>query len=152
MIHSYGSEKLPTMLFVPGFGDDSSVFGPLAATVLASHYRIAIVDFPGFGRAPCLEAPTTLEPFAYIVHNIADRQWACIVVAHSAGSIIASLAARRESSTIDTIISLEGNLTAEDAYFSGTAVGYSNAEDFRSAILARLDAMAQTQPGIARYR
>lgn len=152
IIRSYRSEQLPTLLFVPGFGDDSSVFEPLAATALASHYRLSIVDFPGFGGAPCVEQPTTLESFADLVHNIADQQQACVVVAHSAGSIIASLAAGRASSTIDTIISLEGNLTAEDAYFSGTAADYNTAADFRRAFLSRLDAMAQAQPIIARYR
>lgn len=152
VIRSYGADVLPTMLFVPAFGDDSGVFSPLAETQLARRYRLVTFDLPGFGGTPRLETPATLENLADVVHLTAAREQARIVVAHSVGSITASLAARRETSTIDTIISLEGNLTAEDAYHSGTAAHYDNAADFRRAFLARLDSMAKDQPVIARYR
>ena len=36
-------------------------------------------------------------------------------------------------------MSLEGNLTVEDAYFSGATADYDSAESFRAAFLDRLD-------------
>ncbi len=62
------------------------------------------------------------------------------------------MAARRDGSPIDTVFSLEGNLTAEDAYFSGTAADYPSADEFKTAFLARLDKMASAQPVVVRYR
>ena len=74
------------------------------------------------------------------------------ILAHSVASIIATLAAQRQGSPVTTIISLEGNLAPEDAYFSGTAAQYQNPEDFRAAFLARLGEMAKGQPEVARYK
>jgi hypothetical protein len=53
---------------------------------------------------------------------------------------------------VSTILSLEGNLTADDAYFSGMAADFDNPTAFRIALLQRLGALANEQPIIARYR
>ena len=143
---------LPSILCVPAFGDGASAFEPLLDTELASRYRLIAIDLPGFAGTPTLDGPTTLASLAEVLHETAVRNGARTIVAHSAASIIASLAARRRPAVIDTIISLEGNLTAQDGYFSGTAADYPNAADFRSAFLKRLDGMAKSQPIIARYR
>ena len=148
----YGADALPAILFIAGFGDDSSMFIPLSETELASRHRLVMVDLPGFGNAAPLEVSTTLEALADVVYDLANKERTQVVVAHSVASIIVSLAARRSSSFIDTIISLEGNLTADDAYYSGTAADFDNAADFRRAFLARLDELAKSQQIIARYR
>lgn len=147
-----GSAPLPAIIFIAGFGDGASMFKPLANTALASRYRLIAIDLPGFAGTPPLKGPTTLEGLAEVVHDAATAEKARIVVAHSVASIIASLTAMRSPARIDTIISLEGNLTAEDAYFSGTAADYDNAPDFLQAFLARLDEMAKDRPNVARYR
>ncbi len=146
------SKQKPAILFVAGFGDGAEMFDRLAKTELADHYRLAPIDLPGFAGAEPLSGGTTLEALADVVHQVALQKSARIIAAHSVASIIASLAARREGSPINTIISLEGNLTAQDAYFSGTAADYPNPELFREAFLARLDEMVETQSIIARYR
>ncbi len=128
------------------------MFEPLAGTRLALGRRLVPIDLPGFAGTPALQAPTTLERLAGVVHEAARREDAQIVVAHSVASIIVSLAARLQPTAIDTILSLEGNLTAEDAYFSGSAAEYSDAHAFRTAFLDRLDALAKDQPAVARYR
>lgn len=143
---------LPAIVLIAGFGDGADMFEPLANTALASRYRLIAIDLPGFAGTPPLGGPTTLEALAEIVHDVATAENARILVAHSVASIVASMAAKRTPARIDTIISLEGNLTAEDAYFSGTAADYDNASEFRQAFLARLDDMVKDQPVVARYR
>lgn len=147
-----GARHLPSILCVAAFGDGASAFAPLQRTELASRYRLVAIDLPGFAGTPALAGPTTLEKLADVVQEAAVREGARTIVAHSLGSIIASLAARRRPAVIDRIVSLEGNLTAEDAYFSGTAADYRNAADFGTAFLRRLDDMAKEQPIVARYR
>ena len=127
------------------------MFAPLQDTALAQHYRLRPLDLPGFAGRPALPGPTTLEALAEVMHEIAVREDARTLVAHSVASIIASLAAGRSDSPVETIVSLEGNLTAEDAYFSGTAADYDDAESLKTAFLARLEEMAETQPVVRRY-
>ncbi|WP_162917425.1 alpha/beta fold hydrolase [Dongia deserti] len=143
---------MPAILFMAGLGDDSSMFFPLKDTELAARYRLLGLDLPGFGNTPPLKTATTLEALARVVRAVAEEEGARIVVAHSVASIIASLATRPAPSPIETILSLEGNLTAEDAYFSGTAADFASAHEFRQAFLTRLDRLVEDHPIIARYR
>lgn len=144
-------DMTPRMLFIAGFGDNASMFDGLLDTVLAERFTLTPLDLPGFGRPPGA-GPTTLVSLADFVAVRARDTGAEIIVAHSVASIIASLAASREDCPLTTILSLEGNLTADDAYFSGTAAEYDSPTAFRAAFLDRLDQMASTAPVIARYR
>ena len=139
------------ILFIAGFGDNASMFAGLSGTHLADTYRLLPVDVPGFG-APPLETETTLASLASFVVDMARQTGAEIIAAHSVASIIASLAAKQPGCPITTILSLEGNITADDAYFSGTAADYDSPDAFRGAFLERLDEMAVEAPGITRYR
>ena len=136
---------------VAGFGDDASMFEPLLATALSREYHILPYSLPGFG-SPSLNGSHTLERLAVSLAAFCSSEEARIVLAHSVASIIATLAAQQPASPIEIVLSLEGNLTPEDAYFSGTASKYDDPIAFQSAFLARLDEMAISQPIIARYR
>lgn len=140
------------MLCIAGFGDTGSMFVPLLGTPLADHVHISPFDLPGFGAPPLEGAETTLQALANWVNDQARETGARIILAHSVASIIASLAAQQAGSPIEIILSLEGNLTADDAYFSGTAADYDTPAAFRTAFLARLDTMATGERVIARYR
>ena len=144
-------ESKPVLILLAGFGDGGEMFAPLQDTPLAQHYRLLPLDLPGFTGRPALPGPTSLEALAEVVHETAVREDARTLAAHSVASIIASLAAGRADSPLETVVSLEGNLTAEDAYFSGTAADYDDAESFKTAYLDRLEEMAEAQPVVRRY-
>lgn len=144
-------ESKPVLILLAGFGDGGEMFAPLQDTPLTQHYRLLPLYLPGFAGRPALPGPTSLEALAEVVHEAALRESASTLVAHSVASIIASLAAGRQGSPVKTIVSLEGNLTAADAYFSGTAADYDDAETFKTAFLARLEEMAAAQPVVRRY-
>ena len=146
-----GPSGRPTILFIAGFGDDASMFDGLLSTPLAEGYNLAPLNLPGFG-APALNEETSLAALAEFVADAARETDAGIVVAHSVASIIASLAAKDPDCPLTTILSLEGNITAEDAYFSGTAADYDDPHVFRTAFLRRLDEMARSEPIVKRYR
>lgn len=145
-----GGDARAVVVCIAGFGDNAHMFAPLRETVDAERLRIDAFDLPGFG-APAL-ARTSLDALAREVDARCRVTGARTIVAHSVASIIASLAARREGSPIRAIVSLEGNLTAEDAYFSGTAADHANPSVFREAFLARLDQMADGDRIIEGYR
>lgn len=139
------------MLLIAGFGDDASMFAPLMNTKLAERLTLVPLNLPGFG-APPLDGRTTLDRLADIVAEAAHTHGAELIAAHSVASIVASLAARREDCPLRLIVSLEGNISPQDAYFSGTAADYDGPTAFRAAFLARLDEMACRAPVIGRYR
>lgn len=151
-VRRYGNPELPTILCIPAFGDSSEVYEPLLKTNLIDSYSLILTELPGFGGSQPLDEPTTLQNLARVVHSIAIRENARIVMAHSVASIITSLAAKQPSSIIDTIISLEGNLTPEDAYHSGTAASFDTAVEFHKAFLDRLEGLEAEDPGIVRFR
>ncbi len=135
------ADARPVVVCIAGFGDTGAMFAPLLGTSAARHVRFHPLDLPGFG-APALER-TSLAGLAGFLRERCAALGARTLVAHSVASIIASLAARaaREGGAprIERIVSLEGNLTADDAYFSGTAAEHDDPRAFRSAFLARLD-------------
>lgn len=137
------------VLMVAGFGDNASMFDGLKTTAFARDYRLIPFNLPGFG-APLIGGDTTLDGLAIALAAEARRTGAKIVVAHSVASIIAALALAKDS-PLETILSLEGNITADDAYFSGTAADYADPEEFHAAFLSRLSAKAQSAPIFARY-
>lgn len=139
----------PIALCIAGFGDNASMFDNLLSTRASGRIRFIPLNLPGFGAEPISE--TRLSTLADFVREQCRFFRADTIVAHSVASIIASLAAHRSGSNIRKIISLEGNLTAEDAYFSGTAADFDTPEAFLSAFLDRLSGMV-SEPMIERYR
>ncbi len=140
------------MICIAGFGDDSSMFSALTGASLSSLIEIVPIDLPGFGAPALTGKASTLDAMAEFVDEKCRECGARVVLAHSVASIIASLAALRDGSPIEIIHSLEGNLTAEDAYFSGTAARYDTPSAFHTAFMSRLAKMADQDEVIDRYR
>ncbi len=139
-----------SVIMIAGFGDDGSMYDALKDTDLSRSHNLIPLNMPGFG-APARNGDTTLLTLATFVNNAAKQSGARTVVAHSVASIIASLAATGPGSTIKNIISLEGNLTPEDAYFSGSAADYDSPKSFHAAFLMRLKNMAAGDGILQRY-
>jgi pimeloyl-ACP methyl ester carboxylesterase len=150
-IRRFGADVPEAILLLAGFGDDGSMFSALSGTELASQYRLITVDLPGFGTARPHRGKTLLKSLARIVNAVAEQEGARIVVGHSLASITSSIAARTPGSVIKGVISLEGNLTPADAYFSGWAATFDQAEDFFLAFLERLEALAANDAILQRY-
>ncbi len=144
------ASQKPLVLMIAGFGDNASMYAPLLDTDLAEQLDLQPVDLPGFG-APPLKSPATLGTLGDWLANKAQATNAHVVIAHSVASIIASLAAARSEAGIRKIVSLEGNLTAKDAYFSGRAAEHGDPQSFRDWFLPKLRARAQDDPILSRY-
>ena len=135
---------------IAGFGDNASMYAPLHSTPLAERCELLPLNLPGFGVPP-LDGETTLAALGEFVADEAARLGAQTIVAHSVASIIATLAAETNRSPLRSIISLEGNLTAEDAYFSGRAAEHDCAESFRAWFLPRIKHRGESDPILGRY-
>ena len=142
-------DPLPAVCLA-GFGDDARMYAPLVEAARGSAVLPLPIDLPGFG-APA-DGAITLDRLADHVARACERTGARAIIAHSVASIVATLAAERSAGRVRAIVSLEGNLTAEDAYFSGTAADHPDPDVFRQVFLARLDAPATGDPIVAGYR
>lgn len=150
-----GPAQAPKIIAVHGFADDRVAFAPLAKTALTQSFELIAVDLPGFGHSvPPKGQGSRVNDLARILLDLADHISEASpvgLIGHSLGAPIAVQAARLAPHRIAGIVSLEGNLTEQDAYFSGQAVLYETAEQFKTAFLANLAEMAEQDPSLDRY-
>lgn len=111
----------PTLILLHAFADSSQAFIPLFAMPLADRFRLVAVDLAGFGASPPSDNVHTIaehaEAVAALVASLPTRGPVGLV-AHSVTSMIAVEAVPRLSTPFAGLFSIEGNLTAQDAYFS----------------------------------
>jgi pimeloyl-ACP methyl ester carboxylesterase len=110
-------------LCVPGFADGAGSWQPLLELVDAEVADLSTAE------------PATISGHAELLVSLVTEP--VIFIAHSIGSPIAVEAAHQLGPRCLGLLSIEGNLTPEDAYFTGTAADYDNPEDFKRAHLAR---------------
>lgn len=142
------------LLFLHAFADCGLAFVPLFDTPLAAHFRLIAVDLAGFGASPPRKDVLTIAQHAETIVALArslSPPGPIGLVAHSVASMIAVEAAPRLGVLFGGLFSIEGNLTAEDAYFSGRAADFADACSFKQRFLDDLWTMAQTSRVLRRY-
>lgn len=127
------SESDTDVWFMPGFGESHLCFREAFKYPISEKTRIILFDPPGFGASPPLVDGMTIGACALIWKNLidsisTDRQ--VVLVAHSIAGIIATETTVLLDRLPSLVVSVEGNLTSADAYFSGQAINYSSPYDF----------------------
>jgi pimeloyl-ACP methyl ester carboxylesterase len=152
----FGPRSAPKAICVHGFADDGGAFCSLEHTELSQAFEVIAPDLPGFGESPPLECSqsATIDTLATQVLNLIaetspDRPVA--LIGHSIGSAICVAAALRETRRVGALLSIEGNLTAADAFFSGRAANYDCPDTFKSEFAAAIAEMAAKEPWMTRY-
>jgi pimeloyl-ACP methyl ester carboxylesterase len=149
-----GETSCETILCIHAFADCGTAFMPLLSTPLAESFRLIVIDLAGFGASPRQDNVLTISQHADAVCAVARSMGLpgpIGLVGHSVGSMIAVEVASRLDGLFGGLFSIEGNLTAEDAYFSGRAAEFHDAYLFKQRFLDDLWNMAQTQQILRRY-
>jgi thioesterase domain-containing protein len=126
---------------VHALGDSSEAFEPLCDTELGDEYELVAPDWPAtIGSRPVSDLD---ELATWLVAEIGRRSPIGPVglVGHSLGGAVAVRAARRLERLVG-LFSIEGNLTAADAYLSGLAAQFAAAEAYQEHLLTRILASA----------
>jgi pimeloyl-ACP methyl ester carboxylesterase len=120
------------VLCIPGFADSSASWWALVQA-LADRCEVAVLDLPGFGAALASGREVTVAGFAEVVVAVVRRGWEVRVtlVGHSLGSALVVRAAHQLAGQCAAVVSIEGNLTADDGYFSGQAVQFDDPHAFK---------------------
>jgi pimeloyl-ACP methyl ester carboxylesterase len=149
-----GRPNRPALLLIGGFAENGAMFEPLFETSLADVFHLVAIDLPGFGQSPLQPGRKTLRDYGFLVGTMAQRlsERPIGIIAHSLGSVIASFACSSGGYSPMGLLSLEGNLTSADAYYSGMAAKFENAAAFKSFFIGNLTKPASSNWLLARYR
>jgi pimeloyl-ACP methyl ester carboxylesterase len=142
------------LLFLHAFADCGLTYVPLFDTRLGERYRLVAVDLAGFGASPRRDDVLTIEQHSRNIATLARSLSATQpigLVAHSVGSMIAVEAVQHFGNLFGGLFSIEGNLTADDAYFSGRAADFDDASTFKRRFLDDVWAMAQRRVILRRF-
>lgn len=93
------------------------------ATVL-KEYSLFIPDFPGFGVSPSPSRPHLIDDSAQLLESlitIYSSNNPVMLVAHSLGGLIATKVALSLGKKVLGYVSVEGNITQPDTFYSGKA-------------------------------
>jgi pimeloyl-ACP methyl ester carboxylesterase len=140
-----GHPGRPALWLVHALGDSSTAFEPLLAGPLAREFELLAPDWPSAGDATA-ERIDGLDDLAVWLAASVERQTPGVsvgFVGHSLGAAVAVRAVRRLDRVVG-LFSIEGNLTAADAYFSGLARQFEVAGLYREHLLARIRAVAES--------
>ncbi len=153
-IRTAGPPAGQVLLFVHALADSGLAFVPLFDTPLAERFRLVAVDLAGFGASPRQDDVLTIAQHAQTIAALARSLSAAGpigLVGHSVGAMIAVEAAPRLGELFGGLFSIEGNLLAEDAYFSGRAADFDDASLFKQCFLDDIWNRAQTHNILRRY-
>lgn len=133
------------VVFLHGLGCARAAFSyALASAPVNSQTRLVALDFPGHGDTPPVVGGGDLieayaEVTSAVVRHLAPRT--THIVGHSMGGAVAVLAAGMLQGVTDigAVVSVEGNLTADDCRIASRRIAESNASDF-AAFVADLHA------------
>jgi len=142
------------LVFIHAFADCGLAFTPLFATPLAKSFRLVVADLAGFGASPRRDDVLTISQHAEAIATLArslSPSGPIGLVGHSVGSMIAVEVASRLGDLFGGLFSIEGNMTAEDAYFSGRAADFDDPDLFKQSFLDEIWRMAQARQILRRY-
>jgi len=137
-LHRFGTGS--PVICVPAWADTVESWQPLVAALSSYGHEVSVIELPGFGMAPPPALPVDIASAADRVVSVVRQCWGqpVFLVGHSLGSIVAVRAAHQLMDGCVALVSLEGNLTAEDAYFSGRTTRYDDAVTFKNDFCAAI--------------
>jgi len=119
--------------FLPGFAESHLCFKQVYNSEVVNIARAIVFDPPGFGASPARAEGISISECAQIWSELISKVSASrrvILVAHSVSGITAVETAKLLETPPELLVSIEGNLTEVDAYFSGQALNYSDPQMF----------------------
>ncbi|MGY9016254.1 MAG: alpha/beta fold hydrolase [Rhodospirillales bacterium] len=129
-----GTQTDTAVWFLHGFSDCGAAFTRIFETSLCRDAYLLAPDLPGFGTSPQGDHGGMIADHVATLLSLIELETPNSkigLVGHSLGSVIAAEAASILGQRCMGVFSIEGNITSDDAYFSGRAVDFENAEDFK---------------------
>jgi len=154
LLRIVGPEDAPTLMLLAGFPDNGYLFEPLFSHELAKRYRLVAIDLWGFGASPRRDDAGTVADHAraltaLITSYVPERPIG--LVGHSIAAAIWVQAAAALGDRVGGLFSIEGNLTPDDAFFTGKAADYGDPHDFKRNFLEQVWELGLSSNTMRRY-
>lgn len=154
LVRRFGDGDARKLICLHGFADSGLMFLPLSETALPDYFELVIVDLPGFGGSPSKPGVDLIRDYAGAVAGLASViscKESVGLIGHSIASAIAVATSDMLSPPPIGVFSIEGNLTVDDAYFTGKAADWEGAEPFKEAFLNEIWEMGASKIELRRY-
>ncbi len=149
-----GREDGTTLFFIHAFGDSGRCYESVVSQPCLQRYRLIVVDLWGFGASPRRTDVRTVGDYSSALERViveTCRNQTVGLIGHSiAGSMAVQIGARNEE-LVSGVFSIEGNLTADDAMFTGRAANFDNAHAFKEKFLAEVWEMGKDSDELRHY-
>ncbi|MGI9462690.1 MAG: alpha/beta fold hydrolase [Aestuariivirgaceae bacterium] len=154
LVRLAGPETAPPLVFFHAFGDTGHCYQEVFSSDLSERYRLIAVDLWGFGASPARDDVRTLAEFSRalerFVLEISSGKSAGLIGHSIAGSMAVEVAARL-GEKIAGVFSIEGNLTPDDAMFTGKASDFDDPDEFKKCFLNDIWKMGQSSEALRHY-
>ncbi|MBI4196310.1 MAG: alpha/beta hydrolase, partial [Deltaproteobacteria bacterium] len=135
-------------------GESGLSFREAFDSPLAKNFRLFAPDFPGFGVSPFQSRRGSLRGSTRLLGELIDqfsKGRPILLVAHSLGGIVGTWTVQERPKQVRAYISIEGNLTRSDTFFSGLAAKAKSAGKFYHFFKGQILAKARGHEELERY-
>lgn len=154
LLRATGPMDAPTLLFIPAFGDSGVCYGEVFETDLARRYRLIAVDLWGFGASPTRDDVKTFHEFCRALGRLALKlttDGPIGLIGHSIAGSMAVEVAHDLGVKVAGVFSIEGNLTPDDAMFTGRANSFDDPLAFKASFLDDIWSLGQESEALRHY-
>lgn len=149
-----GPEDAPALMLLHCFADTGHCFAGICHGELSRRFRLIAPDLWGHGASPRRADVGTVVDYARALEGLIDRYMPARpigLVGHSIASAIAVELAARLGERAAGLFSIEGNLIADDAFFTGKAADYDDPDVFKRSFLDQLWELGQASETLRHY-
>jgi len=140
--------------YVHGFCCSGHLYENVFDSVLCDDFSIYMPDFPGFGASPPASPPHTVADSARLLSDLIGEvggDGPAFLLSHSLGGIVGTKAAMDLGGIVKGYVSVEGNLTRQDAFLTGMSADFGDAGTFYDHLAEIFLPMVQADPSLRRF-
>ena len=149
-----GSDDGAALVFIHAFGDSGYCYEQVVSHPCLQRYRLIVLDLWGFGASPRRPDVRTVNNYSTALERLIAETCAnqkVGLVGHSIGGSMAVQIGYRNPDIVSGVFSIEGNLTADDAMFTGRAANFDSASAFKESFLAEIWDMGENSDELRHY-
>ncbi len=149
-----GLESGHPLIFLHAFGDSSHCYKDVISNQLLARYRLIALDLWGFGASPSRPEIQTVQDYSAALERLIRKicpDQAIGLIGHSIAGSMAVEIATGLGPNARGVFSIEGNLTPDDAMFTGKAADFEDPAAFKEKFLNDIWEMGQTSDELRHY-
>ena len=149
-----GAEEGHPLVLLHAFGDSGHCYAESAGSSTLANFRLIVPDLWGFGASPRRPDIVTVadysEALARLIQVLCPDQTVGLVGHSIAGSMAVEIANRLRSA-VAGVFSIEGNLTPDDAMFTGRAADFEDPKAFKERFVRDIWEMGKASDELRHY-